>query len=293
MDIEEFHKKMEEYFNELEQILNSNSYPRNINVIISIIKTINNILYGSAIGTFVLTTGNLKQLPGEFGYKDFKLLLDDWSREKNEKDIDYEIFLDFENDLTDFSKRNPDFTKYNGAPILLLEYFQKYIWLPIFAKYETRVNGLTCRLNDILDAFNDKYQIMIDTQYQLISPFEFEELISELFNKMGYLTEVTSKSGDYGVDVIAKKENEIIAIQAKKYSIGNNVGNRTVQMLIGAMAFKNYKATKGVLVTTSDYTIQAHEQAKENPVELWNLNYLNKMITKYFIETNIDNVYFG
>lgn len=292
MDIEEFHKKMEEYFNELEQILNSNSYSKNKNVIISIIKTINNILYGAAIGTFVLTVGNYKQLPGEPDFKNLDILLDNWKRARDEKDIDYEIFLDFENDLTDFSQRNPDFSKYNGA-LSLLGYFQKYIWLPIFAKYETRVNGLTCRLNDILDAFNNRYQIMIDTQYQLISPFEFEELISELFNKMGYLTEVTSKSGDYGVDVIAKKENEIIAIQAKKYSIGNNVGNRTVQMLIGAMAFKNYKATKGVLVTTSDYTIQAHEQAKENPVELWNLNYLNKMITKYFIETNIDNVYFG
>ena len=117
------------------------------------------------------------------------------------------------------------------------------------------------------------------------TPFEFEQLIGKLFEKMGYDTEVTKKAKDYGVDVIAKKGKTTVAIQAKKYKEGNNVGNKEIQQILGAMW--QIKANKAILITTSDFTVYAEEQGKEAPVELWNKERLHEMVRKYFIDADV------
>lgn len=121
-------------------------------------------------------------------------------------------------------------------------------------------------------------------KYSHIEPYEFEKRVALLFRKMGFKVKLTSKSGDYGVDVIAKDETETVAIQVKRYRPGNNVGNRDVQRLLGAMQLHSIRADKAVIATTSDFTIQAKEQAKETPIELWNGDFLDSMFEKYYPE---------
>jgi HJR/Mrr/RecB family endonuclease len=127
-------------------------------------------------------------------------------------------------------------------------------------------------------------KIGLDNNFKNISPYEFENFIAKLFTAMGYKTQVTKKSGDYGIDVIAKKDNDIIAIQAKKYHDGNPVGNRDVQRLLGAMQLKDVKANHSIIITTSHFTVQAREQAKECAIELWSKEDLHKMVRKYLME---------
>jgi HJR/Mrr/RecB family endonuclease len=122
----------------------------------------------------------------------------------------------------------------------------------------------------------------IDTNFMNMSHFEFEEFIAKLFRKMGYDVIVTRKTGDYGIDIIAKDKKDTIAIQVKQNKIGNNVGNTTIQQVLGAMW--KVKANKAIIITTSDFTIQAKEQAKEAPVELWDLKTLKRLVQKYFID---------
>lgn len=109
-----------------------------------------------------------------------------------------------------------------------------------------------------------------------MSPYEFEEYVALLFKKRGYKTIITSRSRDFGVDVIAKNKDETIAIQVKKYKT-SPVGNKDVQMLLGAMHMRRYKANKCVLISTSRFTKNALEQAKGCPIELWNLKKLIKV----------------
>jgi len=116
-----------------------------------------------------------------------------------------------------------------------------------------------------------------------LSPYEFEDLISKLFKKMGYSTIVTKRSGDFGADVIASKGEEKILIEAKKYSEGNNITPQQVQRTLGAIY--KYKADKAIFITTSDFSISAKEVEREAPIELWNKYILKKMIRKYFIES--------
>jgi|TARA_B110000495_G_C22977834_1_gene574503 restriction system protein len=107
---------------------------------------------------------------------------------------------------------------------------------------------------------------------------QFEKFLGDLFEKMGYAVTVTKASGDQGTDLIIKKKLEIISVQAKRYS--DKVTNKAVQEVVGSLKF--YNATRGMVVTTNDFTKSAQELAKSNNVELINREELDKMIQQYW-----------
>lgn len=107
--------------------------------------------------------------------------------------------------------------------------------------------------------------------------FEFESAIAGLYEHKGYSVEVTKASGDFGVDVLARKGKEVIAIQAKRYS--GKVGIKAVQE-VSAGAFY-YKATKAVVITNSFFTDQAKELAKKTDIVLINKKRLANMWESY------------
>ena len=47
---------------------------------------------------------------------------------------------------------------------------------------------------------------------------EFENYLEVLFSCMGYKVETTRATGDFGADLILKKDGQTIAVQAKRYS---------------------------------------------------------------------------
>lgn len=150
---------------------------------------------------------------------------------------------------------------------------------------ETRLENIKRRISASLNRIKKAKEIMLSTNFSFMSPYDFEEFIASLFNSLGYKTSVTSRTGDYGVDVIAENDLERVAIQCKKYQGGNSVGNQTVQMLLGAMQLKRLKANRGIIITTSQFTKQAYIQAEETDVELWDKDILHQKIREHLIGT--------
>lgn len=101
-----------------------------------------------------------------------------------------------------------------------------------------------------------------------LNPFEFENLVSNLFGKMGLDAKLTRSAKDGGVDAVAFDTRAIIGgkivIQAKRHK--NTVGVSAVRELYGTML--NEGANKGILVTTSGYGPDAYEFVKDKPIEL-------------------------
>lgn len=114
---------------------------------------------------------------------------------------------------------------------------------------------------------------------------DFEHLVRELFEKEftsnGGEVKVTQASADGGVDAIAFDPDPIrggkIVIQAKRYT--NVVGVAAVRDLYGTVM--NEGATKGVLVTTSNYGKDSYEFAKDKPLTLLNGNNLLSLLEKH------------
>lgn len=105
-----------------------------------------------------------------------------------------------------------------------------------------------------------------------MTPKEYEEYIAELYQKKGYKTMVTPLSGDWGIDVIAIKKEEKIAIQAKMYGNTSRKVNRTaIMQLYGAMAYQD--CTKAVLATDGDILEDAKAVALKLNIEILQTKY--------------------
>lgn len=121
---------------------------------------------------------------------------------------------------------------------------------------------------------------------------DFEHLIREVFERefssTGGEVKVTRASRDGGVDVVAFDPDPIrggkIVIQAKRYT--NTVGVAAVRDLYGTLL--NEGATKGILVSTSDYGPDAYAFAKDKPLTLLNGANLLHLLEKHGHRARID-----
>ncbi len=105
---------------------------------------------------------------------------------------------------------------------------------------------------------------------------EFEELLKAYFRKNGYKVQLTPKSGDYGADLIVKKNGEKIIVQAKRYK--GSVGISAVQEVIGAKEY--YNGDKALVITNSYFTPAAKELAGKTKVKLWDGKVVAEIIEK-------------
>jgi hypothetical protein len=105
----------------------------------------------------------------------------------------------------------------------------------------------------------------IEAYLDEMGPYEFEQLVAEVWEELGYRTEVTSGSQDRGVDVIAEQDNPVkqkMLIQAKAYSDANRIGSDEVRRY-ATLYQQEDDADRVVLVTTSGFTTQAKKLAQD------------------------------
>jgi len=122
---------------------------------------------------------------------------------------------------------------------------------------------------------------------------DMEELTGKLFEKKGYTVKVTQASSDFGIDVWATKNSEIIGIQVKHWN--NDVGFDDVTKTLGSNLGK---ATKYILISTkSFFTNQAwtHQKQHSHLIDLWDTNRFRKELRDNFVKitdysTQNDNI---
>ena len=96
--------------------------------------------------------------------------------------------------------------------------------------------------------------------------WSFERYVAKLLCKNGYKSvRVTRGSGDFGVDITAKKCGRVWAFQCKNYS--KNLGVAPIQEIYSGAA--KYKAEVAVVVTNSHFTSHAKKLASSLGVLLW------------------------
>ena len=98
-----------------------------------------------------------------------------------------------------------------------------------------------------------------------LSGQRFEEELGEVFRKLGYITEVTPGSGDFGVDIrIQRKDGKKGIIQCKAHR--NAIGPGPVRELFGVLTHEG--AEKAFLFCLGGFTQGAMDFAKGKPIEL-------------------------
>lgn len=117
-----------------------------------------------------------------------------------------------------------------------------------------------------------------DVVNKIIDSFEFEALIAVLFEKLGYISYLTSRSNDKGADVICVNNEEIIFIQCKQTN--SKIGENVIKEIDFAksMYSGNVKGRKikEYIVTTSDDIKESLRSQKL--VEIIDLTRLAKLL---------------
>ena len=106
------------------------------------------------------------------------------------------------------------------------------------------------------------------------TPAFFEKLVIDLLVAMGYggswedAGEVTGGPGDGGIDGIINQDKlglDVVGVQAKLRTTGNNVSPSVINEFIGALRVKGL--SKGVIITTASFSSNAKASAErsDNP----------------------------
>lgn len=122
------------------------------------------------------------------------------------------------------------------------------------------------------------------------SPAFFEQLVVDLVVAMGYggsrqdAGRAIGKSGDGGVDGVIKEDKlglDAIYLQAKRWEA--TVGRPEIQKFAGAL--QGLRATKGIFITTSNYSREALEYVQQIPSKIILID--GKTLVRYMVEHNV------
>jgi restriction system protein len=147
------------------------------------------------------------------------------------------------------------------------------------------------------ELFEESYLQIIDNLKEQLKqkisecePRFFEQIVLDLLQKMGYggsendSGELTPKSNDEGIDGIIKEDKlglDKIYIQAKKWAV--TVGRPKIQEFVGALQGK--RAQKGIFITTSDFSKEAHEYVKKLDVAVILID--GEKLSQYMVENEL------
>lgn len=120
------------------------------------------------------------------------------------------------------------------------------------------------RVRDAIETATSNYQQAVAAFSPNISPVEYEQMVATMLSDAGWVTRLTSASGDQGVDVVAEKGGIKLVVQCKLYS--KPVGNAAVQEAIAGRSFE--QADHAAVVSNIGFTRSAKQLASASNVFL-------------------------
>jgi hypothetical protein len=100
-----------------------------------------------------------------------------------------------------------------------------------------------------------------------ITPTDFEEMVADDFRRRGYDIEVRGGTNDWGIDIIARRGAESLAIQAKMYAGARPVNRRQVFELFGVANYFGH--SRAVIATDGRLASDAEDAARKLGIEIW------------------------
>ncbi len=142
---------------------------------------------------------------------------------------------------------------------------------------------LSVRCHDLQDVtpYEVDYYPHVERQavHRAFTPESFEHFVGKLLSNWGYRYEVTSRTRDGGIDILAYNDEPVVGgtifVQCKCYAPGNPVGVSAVRELYAVV--QDRRANKGILVTTSDFSADARRFATGKQIELINGEELQRL----------------
>jgi len=93
---------------------------------------------------------------------------------------------------------------------------------------------------------------------------QFEDYVAARLRRAGWQVTFTSVSGDYGVDLIAERDDKSVAVQCKRH--GKPVGVAAVQQVVAGA--RHHGCTKSIVISNQEFTQAAKQLALTHGCQL-------------------------
>jgi HJR/Mrr/RecB family endonuclease len=110
-----------------------------------------------------------------------------------------------------------------------------------------------------------------------MSGVEFEAYLQKLLRTKGYRVSMTKATGDFGVDLVAIRETDKVAIQVKRLS--TRVSRRAVSDAVAGM--QHYHCNQSMVITNNYFTPGAVTLARSTGCMLIDRDKLAKWIVEF------------
>jgi len=131
-----------------------------------------------------------------------------------------------------------------------------------FSKHIVKSDDSKRELHLSIEEYNKKQRKILKEKLSKIDPYQFEHLIKDLLEQMGYENViVTKQSGDQGIDVVGEIQSGISlvkeVIQVKRHKA--NINRPVIDQLRGALVYQ--RAIRGTVITTGNFSKGCDEAA--------------------------------
>lgn len=121
-----------------------------------------------------------------------------------------------------------------------------------------------------------------------LSPRDFEDIVIQMYRRLGYKAQGTKMSNDMGRDGFVSKDGETFVIECKRYAVDKRIGRPPLQKLFAAVTEE--RANGGILVTTAEFTATAITYSRKYNIELVNGQRLALLMNKAFPDKSDANI---
>lgn len=140
---------------------------------------------------------------------------------------------------------------------------------------EVEIESFEANLEDEFNFDNTSLQTQPKFDISNLDGYQFERLLCDVFEQLGYTAVLTSKSRDQGADLVISKDGTKTVVQAKYYE--GKVSNGAIQEVVAAKAY--YGANEALVITTGSFTKSALDLAEVNDVILWDGEKLSEVLS--------------
>jgi restriction system protein len=125
-----------------------------------------------------------------------------------------------------------------------------------------------------------------------LKPREFEEMMAELYQKLGYtVKELTKRTRDGGRDIYLAGSNSIgsflYIVECKNFHVNSPVGVDIIRHLYGVQELEKEKVTGSILATTSRFTKDVYNLIEEKKIQyrirLHDYEYIAKLLRDAYL----------
>lgn len=143
----------------------------------------------------------------------------------------------------------------------------------------SRLKNTILELEEKIIPLKNRMEIKLDTSLEYIDSLtgiEFEQYWAQVLFILGYESNCTKAAADYGIDVLATKDDILYGFQCKLYS--QNVGNDAIQEALSGKLY--YNCHVAIVVTNNYFTHNAIKQAEKSNIVLWDRDKLEEILNE-------------